>query len=277
MLESNLLKILEYGKIPMKDFLVKISEMLNLELYSEEGYAVYTLSSESFVLDVENKNVTLIFVDETLNEKSGYIQQYLNYFLKKKHIFYCLLKYIVNCTASNIGNSTANSTADNRRDSTVNCTTSNMRDSSANSTTGNNIGNSTANCTTDSNSLKKYKSICTCILTGKYCKIFNIRDEINIFTHRKQDIPLEYFLSDTPAKQIDSSLVSRISDIFTPENFSLKWIDLKCSDQISYEYENVKVKGKSVFINDERSKIASFAFLKGVPLSKCIQMHEKLS
>lgn len=240
MLESNLVKILEYGKISMKDFLSKVAESLNLEFYSEEGSALYTLSSQFFVLDIIEDDTggkaTLIFVDESLNVKLSYIQEYLSFFLKKKHIFYHLLKYLVNCTSKT------------------------------------HIENGDGD-------LNQYKCICSCIFTGKYCKIFNMDEDINIFTHKKQDIPLEYYFYD-PKKSvnpIDSAFISRITDIFTPENFNLKCVGLDCGNQIHYKYGNIKVDGRSVFINNERSKIASFAFLKGCPLVRCIEMDKKLT
>lgn len=96
--EKYLVKMLEYGKIQMKDSMVKICNALGIEFYYEPEEDLYTISSEFFVLDVRDKECSLIFVEDALNEKLCYIQAYLTYFLEKKHIFYFLLRFLVACT-----------------------------------------------------------------------------------------------------------------------------------------------------------------------------------
>lgn len=94
MREEFLLKVLEYGKMPDLETFRTIAETLGLEFYYESPSVLYTLSSESFLLDVSGNSCAMIFVEEELNSKLGYIQKYLNHFLPKKHIFYCILRFL---------------------------------------------------------------------------------------------------------------------------------------------------------------------------------------
>jgi hypothetical protein len=94
MREEFLLKVLEYGRMPDLEAFKAIAEALGLEFYHESPSMLYTLSSESFLLDISGDACTMIFVEEDLNSRLGYIQEYLNHFLPQKHIFYCILRFL---------------------------------------------------------------------------------------------------------------------------------------------------------------------------------------
>lgn len=94
MREEFLLKVLEYGKMPDLEAFKAMAEALGLEFYHESPSMLYTLSSESFLLDISRESCSMIFVEEELNSRLGYIQQYLNHFLPKKHVFYCILRFL---------------------------------------------------------------------------------------------------------------------------------------------------------------------------------------
>lgn len=97
MKEENLIKILEYGRSPLKQALSDICTCLNLEFYFEENPLIYTISSEFFVLDIANDTCSLIFVEGDINSKLPYIQAYLTYFLSNRLAFYQILKYLNSC------------------------------------------------------------------------------------------------------------------------------------------------------------------------------------
>lgn len=94
MREEHLLKVLEYGKISDVDAFRAMGEALGLQFYHESSPTLYTLSSESFLLDISEDACTIIFVEEELNTKLEYVQRYLNHFLSRRHLFYCLLRFL---------------------------------------------------------------------------------------------------------------------------------------------------------------------------------------
>lgn len=232
--EKSLAKILEYGKISEGEALKQISALLELDLYYEEENNLYTLSNEFMVLDITGNECSLIFVDEHLNSKITNIRKYLLHFIQKKHIFLYILKYIIGCT--------------------------------------NGIP-----ATGKEGTLQSYKCICSCIFTGKYCKVFDlnsIRDDFNIFTHMIQDLPLEYYFY-TPNTAVLPQIEIRGENTNIAKYIPLEKFDRDCFDifigNVFYEEGDVKVIRNSVYLKNERQRIASLAFLKGCTLKESLR------
>lgn len=243
---ENLVKILEYGKTTLKKLLQQICENLNLEFYCEDDPLIFTISSEHFVLDVECDNAqrenvsrcTLIFVNEELNEKHSYIQQYLNHFKNNRLVFFCLLRYL-----TNLLNKSKKSTA------------------------------------TDKMACSRYKCICDCLFTGNYCEVqFGHAKGYNVFTHSSLQYPLEIFFKQPT--DVKCTVPDDLSSIFTQEDYSRTVFDYFTKDKASdfiYTDGIIKVVNKNVFISNERSPIASFAFMNGCSLKESIEFSKILS
>lgn len=228
-------KILEYGRITRKEALVKISDCLDLEFYYEQDTGLCTLSTEAFVLDISETDCNLIFVDEVLNTKFEYIQNYLSNFLHKKHIFLYILKYIIACTKKNSNYKGQGSLEKHK------CLCS---------------------CIFTDNYCRTYN-------------FENLPKNFNIFTHTMIEIPILYYFYKPgdvlPKYELESTNIN-ISSIVSTDNFDRYFLNIVyCKNEIVYEIENVKVIGNSVYINERRSQIASLAFLRGCTLSKCLE------
>ncbi|ELA41989.1 uncharacterized protein VICG_01006 [Vittaforma corneae ATCC 50505] len=245
--EQALVKILEYGKMPMREALTQVCIFLGVEFYYEQENGLFTLSTESFVLDISNSECNLIFVEDLLNSKLGYIQLYISHFLSRKHIFYYLLKYLISCTRN------------------------------THSSFGYNAGIG------PEASLEKHKCICSCIFTDHYCQSFNLNtvsEGFNIFTHSKIDLPLEYYFYEpgTVLQKVElSSLYYNLAKIITPEYFDKRYYDfLVNSEKTFYENGSVRVVANSVYTNGERSPVASLAFLRGCTLKESLNFAKTL-
>lgn len=93
--EIALIKIFELNAVSDLEYFKMVSTALDLEFYHEESPVLFTFCNDTFVLDVSGSlNCTLIFVDDNLNSKTSYLNEYLNYFVKKKEIFYFILKFL---------------------------------------------------------------------------------------------------------------------------------------------------------------------------------------
>jgi hypothetical protein len=229
--DQNLLKILQYGKINEKDIFEHICRSLGLEFYFEGNPSVYTISSEFFVLDISQSNCNLLFVDESLNVKLAYVQDYFNQFIENKFIFYHLLKYLNSCN---------------------------------NPIPSNNFNQ---DCST-------YKCICNCIFKSKYCHLYDLSKipaTFNIFTHSELDYPLDLFFNKNIDQKFD--LPENLAEIYTPEKFNknvYKYFNKEQDSHFIYKFDNVKVIDRSVYVSEERSRIASLAFVKGCSLEESL-------
>lgn len=242
--ENILIKVLEYGKISDLNALKAISSLLSLEFYCESNPILYTLSSESFVLDIsEDSSCVLTFVDDSLNSRFTYIQEYLSFYSRKKKLFYFLLKFLISCTSETASGKAKSTTSDLKISKT-----------------------------------DKYLYFCDCIATEAYCNSFNLssisKSNYNIFTHREydHDCPIRAYALVPYIYTHGTS--ENLANFFTSEEFSMKHM-LSFQDPY-YECKNIKVLRNGVFINDERSKIASFAFNRGFPLKDSVNLESEL-
>jgi len=242
--ENILIKVLEYGKVSDLNAFKAISSSLSLEFYCESNPVLYTLSSENFVLDIsEDSSCVLTFVDDCLNSRFAYIQEYLSFYSRKKKLFYFLLKFLISCTSESADNKAKNDTSDSEI-----------------SKTG------------------KYLYFCDCIATEAYCNSFNLssisKSNYNIFTHREYDTDCPIRACALVPYVYTHGSSENLANFFTSEEFSTKHM-LSFQDPY-YECKNIKVLRNGVFINDERSKIASFAFNRGLTLKDSVDLASKL-
>lgn len=253
MIEDVLIKVLEYGKISNIDSFKAISQALSLEFYYESNPILYTLSSENFVLDIsEDLTCTLTFVNDELNLKFDYIQKYLTFYLTNKKYFYFLLKFLVHCSSNQLNDEDTLESADYEKDM-------------------------------DNSKISVHRFFCDCIMSSKYCckvTLNNIRiPDFNIFTHQtyekeyipqiKDDAGLEYVNMLLPFV-FKPYKIENLAWFFIPDGFKVNHMNNN-SNSI-YLFENLKIVGKSIYINDERSQIASFGFNHGLTLKESIDL-----
>lgn len=248
--EENLIKLLEYGKMPASDIYESIAQTLGLEFYVEPSGPVYTICSNTFVLDISSASCSLIFVEDAHNSQFFHVQQYLNAYFSDKAVFYRLLKFFIKTVDLEEQKATVDGTA------------------------------YAASC-----GLDRHKNVCECVFTGKYCiaqPLGAIPEGYNIFTHRSEYTHFSPLLS----LPVDSSatvdlfvdgrragLRPNLYAYFTPEAFSLHAIaQLPVSSEYFYEGDGIKVQGRNVYVNGAKCRIASFIFKKGCSLRDALEL-----
>lgn len=177
MKHENLIKFLSYrnGDIPIKI----ISEALNFQSFNDviDGQNVDTICSTTFVLDIFSKQTCkLTFVDDLINQKLNYLNNYLNILLSKKDylFFYCILRRI-KFIESHIS---------------MNC--ENFNDFDKKIVITYNINN--LNCGENQILLRRNQFfVCKCILDNESCYQYDYDsllkyDDYNILTHRNEYI-----------------------------------------------------------------------------------------
>jgi len=238
--ERLLAKILEYGKIPEDKALARISEVLELEFYYEEEAALYTLSNEFLVLDVSKDGCTLIFVDEALNTKTDIIRRYLSQFIHEKHIFFYLLRYLINCTKQ------ITSTTERGSLATHKCICS---------------------CIFTGKYCQTYE-------------LSSVHTDFNIFTHEMLDLPLDYYFYRPNIALEKIRLPegqANIARYIPRERFDRRCLDIfTAANGVLYEDEDVRVVNRSVYLNNKRMPIASLAFMRGCTLRDALEYNEAM-
>lgn len=254
--EKNLLKLLEAGRLSAKESYEAISDILGLEFYTETDSSVYSIGSSTFVLDISDSRCTLLFVDESHQSTLSILQQYLNAYIHNKPLFYLLIKFVVGIL------------------DIEHFTTSSQLLYSA--------GPEYAPESDLVADLTEYKNVCNCIITGNYCYPGRIRgypESYNVFTHRVDfvhfnpliSIPVGTGRTEKQEHGVPAELGGEIcvlspdaSEYFRPDQFTMNALDnVKTAEPLSYEYGNIKIVDRDVFIDGSRSEAASFLFKRG--------------
>lgn len=229
--EKNLTKILEYGKISLEESLQKICKVLNLEFYLDKDLEIFTISSDFFVLDIQNKNCTLIFVDEELNSRLTYIQSYLNNFLENQFMFYYILKYL----------KSSNSYSENK-DKVSDCSKYKC----------------ICNCIVGGEYCQVFD-------------LSKVPASFNIFTHSEFKYPFEVFFNQMKEGMLFEAPENFANLFTFQNYSKKVLNHFIRTKEFLYESQDVKVIDKSVYILNKRSPIASFAFLKGCTLAEALE------
>jgi len=251
--EANLAKLLEYGKMAPSRLYEAVAGVLGLEFYSEQdGHSppIYTICSNTFVLDITESTCSLIFVDESRNAEFGVVQKYLNAYLGSPLIFFHLLKFFVSCV----------------------------------DLTQADCGAPPDDASMVQRDLQEYKTICSCLFGGAYClghKIGRIPRGYNIFTHRNEDNlynPIIYKDAADCGRMDGGPCISRnLSDYFTLDSYTVNTPEAFSEpSQFHYSSGKLRVAGGDVFMDGERCKIASFVFKKGRTLADAIDVSNKI-
>ncbi|KAI4292494.1 hypothetical protein PAPHI01_1768 [Pancytospora philotis] len=251
--EQILTGLLEYGKIQQPDAYKMMAAVLGLEFYSEEDSAppIYTICSDTFVLDITPSSCNLMFVEESKGAEFASIQRYLDYYLQNKLVFYRLLKFFVSVVRLESGADVS-------------------------------FPQDAASGPAD---LRQYKSICRCVLDGDYCfrsKISTIPAGYNIFTHRFERAPINSPLSGLKdgAPPDDCASIEQpvnLYDYFSTADFSAKVFSRWAGRyECYYEGDGVRVSRGDVFLDGTKCRLASFAFKKGCSLRDALDVSSKI-
>jgi hypothetical protein len=231
MKEQNLVKILEYGKISLRESLQAMCSTLELEFYFEKDQIIYTVSSNFFVIDIQNDTCSLIFVNDELNNKLSYIQAYLNNFITKKPEFFYILKYLKACTHNS-----------KNLEKIPDCSKYKCM----------------CNCIVTGEYCEIYNLI-------------DISSTYNIFTHSEFKYPLDVLFNKPNAGTVIEAPENFADIFTPHNYSTRVFEYFRSKDEFLYESKNVKVSGKSIYISNKRCPIASFAFLKGCSLIKSLE------
>ena len=236
---------------------------MGLEFYSEANGTVYTICSNTFVLDITKENCTLLFVEDEYNSQFLYVQKYLNAYFLDKVVFYRLLKFFTRV---------------------VNLELRSVQNNSHHGRPVMNINQSHIKAKLD-----KYKNICECVFTDQYCyeeSAANFPVGYNIYTHRIEYTHFEPILSFSGniSDGIDFyhgnktyRLSPNLCNYFREDDFSVRAFDLLPKSKLYYyERDNIKVVEGNVYVDNEKCKIASFIFKKGCSLKDALAFSEKI-
>lgn len=252
--EELLLKILEYNKISLPDSLQLIGAFLGLEFYHEPETDLFTLSSSFFVLDISSNECTLIFVNESLNTSQPYISTYLTYFLQDKHIFFYLLKYLVNC----------------------------IKDTSPQTPISHRVVRSTCTClfspqycrTFELDTVPPGVNIFTHTVMSVPLEYYFYRpgediggmdrtSEMDQNGEMNQKLKRDYW---------------NVSVLIGADNFDKKYLGRFANPgDLFYEDGEIKVYNMSVYVKGKRSSVASLAFLRGCTLKESLYFAELIN
>lgn len=96
--ENSFIQVLESSVVAEKNYLAIIAERLSLQMFYETQPGVFfTIGSRLFVIDIYSEHIKLYFVDEELQTKLSYIEDYMNYYFEKRNYkaLYFVIFYLV--------------------------------------------------------------------------------------------------------------------------------------------------------------------------------------
>lgn len=252
--EQHLIKLLEYDKMPAHNAYRMMAQALGLDFYSDgEGTSlICTICSSMFVLDIAENSCNLIFVDESHSTNLSHIPKYFNAYLHKRLVFFHLLKFFVRLVDLEP-----------------------------------NLPPILPGPCSSSSDLSRYKNVCACIFTQKYClstKFNTIPANYNIFTHRVEQTLFDPLISISTDQQIDKGSAAgpifspNLYTYFTPEDLDMHVIQA-WSDKGLCEYDGggIRVHQFNIYINGIKCPFASFAFKKGCTLGEALEISAKLN